>query len=447
MFHFSSIPSTGSFPAVCAGCARMRKRLFYGWYVVAVAFMANFMATGSGFYIFNALMNPLCDDRGWTRTELNGAPAIGLVLGILTTPLLGTLVVRLGPRLLMTAGALVSGFSFCWMGAAATIGHFYVLFALVAFGNAAMGGIVANTAVSNWFERKRGRALGLATAGISLSGAVLPYLGMKILEWTSLASVFVWVGAWILAVSPVAWLVVRDRPESMGLSPDGGSDSKAASDGGAAIPPGCPAEEAASVGFVLAQNRGAPCPWSPSRAIRTGAFWKVGFAYALVMMGVAGVMFQLAPRFIDLGYDRRTAMLLTSAAALAGTVGKAAWGILCDWFDPRRVAAALMAMNALGLGLALLPGSPVAVALFVGIFGFAMGGVMSTFPILVADLFGRDSFAQVARFLGLLLFLNGAGYLVMGQSFDRTGTYDAAYGLFVVLDLAAAALILSVKRP
>ncbi len=425
----------------------MRKRLFYGWHVVAVAFLANFMATGSGFYVFNALMNPLCDERGWTRTELNAAPAIGLVLGILTTPLFGTLVVRLGPRLLMTAGALVSGFSFCWMGAATRIGHFYVLFALVAFGNAAMGGIVANTAVSNWFERKRGRALGLATAGISLSGAVLPYLVMQILEWTRLAQVFVWIGAWILAVSPVAWLVVRDRPESLGLAPDGGDGAEAAAGGGPAIPPGCPAEEAASVGLVLPEGRARPCAWSPSRMIRTGAFWKVGFAYALVMMGVAGVMFQLAPRFIDLGYDRRTAMLLISAAALAGTVGKAAWGILCDWFDARRVAAVLMAMNGLGLGLALLPGSSVTVALFVGIFGFAMGGVMSTFPILVADLFGRDSFAQVARFLSLLLFLNGAGYLVMGQSFDRTGSYDFAYGFFVVLDLAAAALILSVKRP
>lgn len=424
-----------------------KRRFFYGWRVVAVAFVANFMATGSGFYVFNALMNPLCEQRGWTRTELNAAPAIGLVLGILTTPLFGTLAVRLGPRILMTAGALVSGFSFCSMGAAARIGHFYLLFGLVSFGNAAMSGIVANTAVSNWFERKRGKALGLATAGISLSGAVLPYLGMRILEWASLPWVFVWIGALIVAVAPLAWLVVRDRPESLGLAPDGGNDTSSASSRSRAIPPVCPAEEAASVGLVLPESGGNAFVWSPSRVIRAEAFWKVGFAYALVMMGVAGVMFQLAPRFIDLGYDRKTAMFLISAAALAGTIGKAAWGILCDRFDPRRVVAALMAMNSLGLGLGLLPGSPLAVALFVGVYGFAMGGVMSTFPILVADLFGRDSFAQVARFLGLFLFLNAVGYLVMGQSFDRTGSYDAAYVLFVVLGLAAAVLILSVKRP
>ena len=54
------------------------ERVFYGWYVVAVAFLTNFMSTGTGFYIFNALMNPLCDQRGWTRSELNAAPAIGL---------------------------------------------------------------------------------------------------------------------------------------------------------------------------------------------------------------------------------------------------------------------------------------------------------------------------------------------------------------------------------
>jgi len=87
------------------------------------------------------------------------------------------------------------------------------------------------------------------------------------------------------------------------------------------------------------------------------------------------------------------------------------------------------------------------VAVFILLFGFAMGGVMSTFPILIADLYGRESFASVARFMALFFLLQAAGYLLMGQSYDRTGSYNTAYTVFLLLDIIAAGLILSVRRP
>jgi sugar phosphate permease len=421
-------------------------RVFYGWYVVAVAFLTNFMATGTGFYIFNALMNPLCDEKGWTRTELNAAPAIGLAVGILSALLYGTLVTRVGPRILMFLGSIVSGLAFASLGLANKIGHFYLLCMLLYLGNGAMSGIVSNTAVSNWFVEKRGKALGLATAGISLSGAILPLLAMRILDRTNLPSVFLWTGlmAWVLA--PVIWLVVRDWPEEWGMVPDG-----------RAVDPRTLgreqyADERKATRFPNPALVRSPGPrqevlWKPAMAVRTRAFWVVGFAYALVLMGTVGVMFQLGPRFTDIGYDRGMAMALVSLTALIATIGKTVWGTLCDRYDPRRVVAVLMAMNGIGLCLALVPESIIALSAFILLFGFAMGGIMSTLPILVADLYGRESFASVSRFMSLFIILEVGGYLLMGQSFDRTGSYDRAYGTFVLLDLIAAALVFSASRP
>ena len=430
---------------------KQKKRLgeegvFYGWYVVGVAFLANFMATGTGFYIFNALMNPLCDARGWSRTEVNVAPAIGMGVGIVSAIVYGTLVTRVGPRLLMFMGSIVSGLAFACLGLAGQIGYFYLAGVLLFLGNSAMSGIVSNTAVSNWFVKKRGKALGLATAGVSLSGAVLPYLAMWILDATDLFSVFLWTGALTWTLAPVVWLLVRDRPEDWGLVPDGfriKCGSAATGNPGKCVGRKSPTNP----GFDPPDGEDRGFLWTPQRVLRTQAFWTVGSAYALVMMGVVGVMFQLAPRFIDVGYDRKTAMAFLSVTALFGAFGKTAWGVFCDRYDPRRVVAVLMALNGVGLGLTLAPASLLAVAAFVFLFGFAMGGVMSTFPILIADLYGRESFASVARFMALFLLLQAAGYLLMGQSHDRTGSYNTAYAVFILLDIVAAGLILSVRRP
>jgi predicted MFS family arabinose efflux permease len=106
-----------------------------------------------------------------------------------------------------------------------------------------------------------------------------------------------------------------------------------------------------------------------------------------------------------------------------------------------------MAMNGVGLCLALVPDSMIALAVFILLFGFAMGGIMSTLPILVADLYGRESFASVSRFMSLFIILEVGGYLLMGQSFDRTGSYDRAYAVFILLDLIAAGLVLAATRP
>lgn len=422
------------------------ERGFYGWYVVAVAFLTNFMATGTGFYIFNALMKPLCDERGWTRTELNAAPAIGLGVGIVSSLLYGTLVTRVGPRILMFLGAIISGLAFASLGLASKIGHFYFLCMLLYLGNGAMSGIVSNTAVSNWFVEKRGKALGLATAGISLSGAVLPFLAMSILDQSDLTSVFLWTGLMTWTLAPVIWLLVRDWPEEWGMIPDGSPPEGGARGEGEPIG-NMVATGDANPGFALSGGAGRGLLWKPGGVVRTRAFWMAGFAYGLVMMGTVGVMFQLGPRFTDIGYDRRTAMALVSMTALIATIGKTAWGMLCDRYDSRRVVAVLMALNGLGLGLALVPVSFFALSLFILLFGFAMGGIMSTLPILVADLYGRESFAAVSRFVSLFIVLEVGGYLLMGQSYDRTGSYETAYATFVLLDLAAAGLILMATHP
>lgn len=195
------------------------KRLFYGWYIVAISLLCRFMSTGVGFYIFNAFMDPLCKTRGWSRLDINFAPMLGNAVGVINIFVFGTLVMRVGPRWLMTIGPVISGLAFAGLGLAEQLWQFYGFFLLMILGNGAMAGVVSDTVVNNWFEKDRGKALGLSTVGVSLSGAVLPFTAMVIIERASLLSAFIWIGAAIVSLAPAAWFVVRDRAEILQVAP------------------------------------------------------------------------------------------------------------------------------------------------------------------------------------------------------------------------------------
>ncbi len=409
-------------------------RPFYGWYIVINSLLVNFMAVGTNFYAFNAFMEPLRDERGFSTTQINLALVIGTLFGVVAQVAYGAMVMRLGPRVMMSAGALVAGIAFALLGQVKGIGVFYLLYAVLFLGNAAQAGIVASTAVNNWFEAKRGKAIGLAAAGISLSGAVIPWAAMLLYKAYGLSAAFFIIGLGLVLIAPISFIVVRNRPEDHGLLPDGAEREPAPE--GAAVPPEAPAGGEALI-----------VSWPPGKLVREWAFWKAGLAFGLTMIGVVGVMVQLKPHFKSLEMGDNAAMGLMSLTALLGAAGKYAWGHSCDHFDSRKVAAVMMGANALGLGLGLIHGQAVALVLFILVFGFSMGGVMSVFQVIVADLFGRESFASVLRFAGLFLILQVVGYVAMGLAFDLTGSYAPAYALFMALDAVACVLAVSIKRP
>jgi MFS family permease len=412
---------------------------FYGWYISGVCLLAHFMATGTSFYVFNAFMQPLATGKGWSYTQINVSLVIGPGVSLIASLVFGTLVVTWGPRVLMASGPIVSGLSFAMLGRVESLGGFYLFFTLLCLGNGAMNGLVAGTAVNNWFVRKRGTAMGIAGAGISLSGVVLPFVALLLLKRFGLERAYLLIGAVTLVMAPVAWLVIRDWPETYGLAPDGDPLGSAERDARHA--------SVGTVRFVSPAPTGGSYPWNLGTLARTAAFWKVGIAYVLTLTGVAGTMSQLKPHFTTLGFDDWAAMLMMAATALMGTAGKFFWGALCDRIDPCRVVAALMACGAAGLAILWAGKSVPWLMLFIVVFGFAMGGVLSTLQIVNADLFGRRSFPTVGKYLALFIVLQGTGPLAMGTSMDLWGRYTPAFGLFIVLNGLAAMLMLSVTRP
>jgi len=412
-------------------------KIYYGWYIAGIAFWGYFLSVGTGFYAFNAFLEPLCNARGWTRTDMNLALVIGTVFGFSSQYIFGTILMKTGIRRLMLSGSLTAGISFIFIARVTSLWQFYLFYSLLFIGNGAYGGIVASSAVNNWFIEKRGQAIGFATAGMSLSGAILPIAALLLIQNTGIENAALCIGLVIVSFGPLAWFVVKDWPEDMGLVPDGLPVTPKTETG---------TYTAGQIQIHVPPSASAHAEWTLAKLIRTDVFWKLGLAFGLLMIGTVGVMSQLKPRFADTGFSHLTAMMMMAATALVGAGGKYSWGIMCDRFDPKRVAIAMTIANAVGLGLGLIKNSLAALIIFIPVFGFSMGGIMSTFPIIVATIFGRKNFASVLRYISIFLILQMFGYLIAGRSFDITGSYDTAYMIFIGLDIVAVLLLFSLKK-
>ena len=296
-----------------------RTATYYGWRIVAVAFVTHCLTVGTVFYSFGVFFHPLTEEFGWSRAEISIGFSLASILGAVYAPFLGWLVDRYGPRPVQLFGASVLGVAYAMLAGMRSIAEFYVAMgSLVALGAAALGPLSGNTAVANWFIRRRGRALGFSTAGISMGGVVF----VPLTQW--MIDRFGWRGAFLglsiavvgVGIPPIA-LWMRRAPEDLGLLPDGIEPRRETTDPG----------HAADVETLETELERS---WTPREAIRSRNFWLIAVAFGLTIGGLSAVLLHQIPYLLDRGVAAGTASWVLGATALVGVVGKLGFGNLID---------------------------------------------------------------------------------------------------------------------
>lgn len=379
----------------------------------------NFMLQGSALYCMNAFMEPLCDLHGWTRAGLNLSLGIAALMGQIAMPLAAAVSARCSLRRLMVLGALAGGLATALMGATGDIRLFTLLFIIAWVSTQICGGVVGNALVSNWFRRYRGRAFGLANAGTSLSGVVLPFLSLVMINHFDVGTAYLVLGLLTCCLAPVSWLLVRDRPQDMHLQPDGRRHAP----------------------HIF---KTPPVDTSFSGMLHAPKAWFLGLAFGMALMAGSAVMSQMKPRFADLGLEAYPAMLLACLAALFAALAKYAWGWVCDRFTPLAAARIVMLCSSASLATCLLPPSIWSMALFSVSFGGCIGGLWTILPAVVSYYFGSGNFLPTYKFISIFIVLRCAGFPVMGLSYDLTGSYaasDLVFGLSLLASLGLTLLL------
>ncbi len=324
----------------------------------------------------------------------------------------------------MSIGAFVLATSLAVISRATELWQVGVLFGGgCAVGMAMLGPMASSTAMANWFDRLRGRALGIANAGGPLGPAlIVPIAALAIGEfgWRSTMSAFA--GLTLLVALPAIRFGMIDRPSLVGQYPDGEKPAQ--------VVEGAPGEAVES------------SVWDTPEVLRSRDFWFVAlgvapFAGAGLILGANAIPFMM-----HLGASTESAAVVVFVQSCGAVSGPLLFGTLADRIDPRGLFIGLIATISLALGaLALDPIYPIALVLF-GVVGLAAGSMMPLYGALIGRLFGRESFGQViglGALVGLpILFVGPLGF---GFAFDATESYSVGLlGLIVALVLGAGLL-------
>ena len=398
--------------------------MFYGWRVVAGAFVGMVLVNGLFTYGFTVLVDPLRAEFAASLEQVMYSLTIGTFLGLVVGPVTGILIDRYSVRHLMTLGCLVNAMGLYMASHASSIMVFSAgMGVTMALALAMVSSMAGSAAVSRWFAVNRGRALGVAAMGSSFGGVVVPAL----LSWW--VELFGWRGALqcmalasVGLVMPFIWVTVRNRPADVGLHPEGACPMDGDQSHVEATPPGM------------------------TDIIRTRAFWLIGLSMGMVFAAFSAMMANLAPYAARLGNGDAAISSLIAILALGRLVGKWLFGTAADRIDLKR--GLWGAHSLLLLAFLLLLAEPPFWLLVIAsaCFGLSTGGLLPVWNAMVARVFGVDSFGRTLGAMGPLITLCVMpAYTGVGRLFDATGDYRLALLVFAGVILMAAALLLPLK--
>lgn len=409
-------------------------RIYFGYWLILAAFVAQFVAVGVQNYVAGAFMTPMSDEFGWTRAEFTLPRTLGQVIMAMTGFVIGSHVDRRGARPFMLAGVIVLALSLFAISGVESLTAWILLNGVtLTVGAAMIGNLVVNVTLAKWFVEFRGRAVAYASMGVSFAGILItPSITLIIDRFGWRAGWQVLAVATCLLIVPVA-AVMRRAPEDHGLHPDGKSDAQVAAGG---------AQRAESE-FARSMTR--------REALRTLSFYLLVLAFSLFVVTIGVMLLQTIPFMTDAGYPRATAALMITVASVPAFLTKPIWGYLLDRLRAQPLAAAGAALTGLSMLAIVLSVQARSEYLIYGAFfllGCGWGGMIPLQEVIWASFYGRRYLGAVrSAALPFSLLISAGAPLAASYYYDVMGNYDGMFFAVAAANLTSAALLLFIAQP
>jgi MFS family permease len=343
------------------------------------------------------------------------AMTVTSAVSALVAPFLGTLMDRVPLPRLMMLGSLLLAAGYGALSFTTSFIQVLIIFGLlVAPANVLLGPVAATVLLSRWFVKRRGTAVGIAIAGVSMGSVFYPPVVQWLLDNHEWREAFRLLALVLLVLTLPAAALVVNRPSDKGLYPDG-----------AAEPPPAPPVRAGGREAVVS-----------ARAILSDpAFWITVTIITIVSGGMKGMVTNLAPIALDEGIQASDAALLISLYGACGFLSKLAFAALADRLGPRPLL--FLTLVGFAAGMACMArvdaGYPVMAAGLV-LIGFFGGFMIPLQSLLVPMIFGERVVGRAMGLMSMVLLIAGlASPPLFGLIFDLTGSYSAIFFAFTAI--------------
>ncbi|WP_155524616.1 MFS transporter [Oleisolibacter albus] len=396
----------------------------WGWSMVGFSLIMyyNFAAwTADG---LNVIVESFVDLHGWDYATLLAFSTPAGWLGVLGSFLIAELINRRGARLVAVGGMICLGATMIWFGRVKTPLEYAIGLTLLNFLATGTCFNVPGTLLTTWFPRKKGLALGWATMGMSLCTATLVPIMVFLFNKFGIVDAYAVVGAALIGLGILSFFWVRNTPEELGLYPDNEPLSKE------------------QVDENLKELANYKSPFTLGVLLRDKDMWLISLGYGVLWLVDIGVVSQLVPRLISIGYEKNTAILMFTTAAIFCAIFSYFWGWADVKFGTRRTSIAYAFFFAITHACLLVRGSDAFTYFTLLLVGASIAGIKELATSQVGSVYGRYDFAAANRVISTIACLfRVMCFAVIAASLKWTGGFDAAYIFFIVLDFVGAGLI------
>lgn len=407
-----------------------RLPFFYGWVIVAAAFIGMFIVGAAGFLALGVLVVPMQEELGWGRSQA----FLPITVSVLTTAVMAFFIGRYfdwryGAIAIGSLSVIVIGGRLLFLPFIDDYWVFLLVFGgiggLASFGTQAMPGVI----VPKWFVRKRSQAVALAILGSSSAAFLTPVLISTLSDTYGWRATWAILGVATLVIALPAMLLVRRKPEDVGLLPDGATHP----------PPGAEPSQATPVEYSM----------TLSEAMHTKVVYMLMAAIALGSFAWMGVPMSLVSLADDKGISTSTGAIAFSAYGLFSMSARFAWSYIADRTHVRiAMLSACLFGATVTFGTVLWLGHPVVLFTFACLVGFTIGGLIVLQPLIWAAYFGREHLGAIT---GVVMPIStvglAAGPLAMAASSDILGAYEPGIIAIGAAWLVSAVIMVYAKPP
>jgi MFS family permease len=409
------------------------RNVYRGWYIIGVTMAGGFMAASLSQVFMGVMLKPMAGELGWSRTAISGAVTLGTLTGGFLAPMIGRLADRHGPRAMATMGVMVLAVALLAIANVTQPWHLYAAYIVGrSISQTTLSGDVPRITAVNWFRRMRGRALGMTQMALPLGNSALALVAQLLmgngLDWRGVFMVFS-LSVLVVLLLP-SFLVLRRRPQDLGLLPDGDSATVL---GTTTMTPTSTEDEQG---------------WTLSQAMRTPVLWLLITALTLGITANGAIGFHLISYFTDRGLSATMAVTALSIYALAGATANGLLGLLMERVSERILAPSTMLAASLLCAFLLTVSNGAGAIVFAILFGLAARGQSSLVMLIVAKYFGRQHFGAISGFIGPFQMVGlGLGPLWASILFDQSNSYTQAFTVVTLGFALSAALLWLAKKP